>query len=127
VGSCPLDHFYQLARNLFFAAELARRTGRPHFGALGIAPAVTAEVIEAQAAAFRDEVLLPEYAGRVGVTHYERLVKELSVSGDEAAAAVGRFVASRLPAPPVPRRTQTARELRKQAEAKRKARLRCGL
>jgi hypothetical protein len=123
-GSCVLNRSYQLARTLFFAAELARTTNRPHFGALGIAPAATAEVIEAQVATFSDHVLLREHAGRVGVAHYERLVKELLESGDEAAAAVGRFVASRLPAPPAPRRTQTARELRKQAEAERKARLR---
>ena len=125
-GSCALQRSYQLARNLFFAAELARSTDRPHFGALGIAPAATAEVIEAQVAAFGAEALLPEHAGCVGVVHYERLVDELLASGDKAAAAVGHFVASRLPVPPAPRRTQTVRELRRQAEAERKARLRTG-
>jgi hypothetical protein len=69
-------------------------------------------------------VLLPEHAGRVGVAHYELLVEELLGSGDEVATAVGRFVAARLPAPPAPQRMQTARELRKLAEANRKARLR---
>ena len=127
-GSCPLDRFYQLSRNLFFAAELARRTGRPQFAALAIAPAATAGVIEGQVAACRDDVLLAEHADRVGVTHYERLVEGLSESGDEAAAAVGRFVASRLPSLAAGAcRTQTACELRKQAEAERRARFRHGL
>jgi hypothetical protein len=124
VGSCPLNRWYQLARTLFFAAELARLSDRPRFGALGIMPAATAKVVEEQAAGFKDEALLPEHAGRVAIAHYERLVEGLLESGDEAAAAVGRFVASRLPAPSATRRTQTARDLRKQAEAERKARLR---
>ena len=119
-GSCPLNRYYQLARNLFFAAELAQCTGRTHFAALGSAPAGKADAVEAEAAGFRQHVLRPEHAGRVAVTHYERLVESLLESGDEAAAAVGRFVAARLPAPPAPRRTQTVRELRKEAEARRR-------
>jgi hypothetical protein len=122
-GSCPLNRYYQLARNLFFAAELAQGTGRRHFAALGITPAGKADVIDAQAAAFRQHMLLPQHAGRVAVTHYERLVESLLESGDEAAADVGRFIAGRLPSPPAaPRRTQSARELRKEAEAQRRRR-----
>jgi hypothetical protein len=123
--TCPLNRSYQLARNLFFAAECARLQSKPHFAALGLAPAATAEVIERQVADFQRDVLGIEHAGRVAVAHYETLVGNLLRCGDEAAADVGRFVAALLPAPPaVPRRTETSRELRRRAEAERRARRR---
>jgi hypothetical protein len=122
---CPMNRFYQLARNLFFAAEYARTSGRAHFAVLTIAPAATAATVEKQVATFAQEVLRPEHAGRVAVVHYERLAELLMSCGDEAAADVGRFVAARLPAAPVaPPRTTTARELRRRAETARQARRR---
>jgi hypothetical protein len=121
--TCALNRHYQLARNLFFAAEYARATGREHVAVLAIAPAATAGVVERQVATFGAQVLRPEHARRVATVHYERLVELLLGCGDEEAAAVGRFVAARLPALPAsPPRTETVRELRRRVEADRRAR-----
>jgi len=91
VGSCPLARPYQLARNLFFAAELARLGGKPYFAAVSIAPAAAAATITAQTAAFAAGVLRTQHAGRVVVAHYETLVALLLASGDAAAGAVARL------------------------------------
>ncbi len=120
VGSCALARPYQLARDLFFAAELARRGGKPRFAALVVAPAATAAVVTAQTAAFAADVLRPEHAGRVAVVHYEALSALLLASGDAHAEAVGRFVAERLPAPRPAARSVPVRELRRRAEAARR-------
>ncbi len=122
-GNCPLNRFYQLARNLLFAAECARLGGKPHFAALCLVPAATAERVERQTLEMRCDVLRPEHAGRVATLHYERLAVLMTTCGDEATAAAGRFVAARLPSPPAgqPRR-ETVRELRRRAEAERRAR-----
>ena len=121
-GSCPLHRFYQLARTLFFAAQSARMCGRPAFAALVIVPAASAGLLERQAASFAAEVLLPEHAGKVAVAHYEELARIMNASGDEGAAEAGAFVAGLLPAAPPPARTEAARELRRRAEAERRAR-----
>ena len=122
-GSCVLHRYYQLARTLLFAAERARASGRREAAALVVAPAATAGALERQTAAFAGEVLLPALAGRVAVAHYEDLVRLLVSSGDARAAEAGAFVAGLLPsqAPP-PVRTETARELRRRAEAARRRR-----
>jgi hypothetical protein len=121
-GSCPLHRFSQLARTLLFAARSAQVSGRADFAALVIAPAATAGLLERQTSTFAAQVLLPEHAGRIAVAHYERLVRIMCASGDAQAAAVGSFVTGLLPAPPPPARTETARELRRRAEAERRAR-----
>lgn len=131
-GSCPLHRFGQLARTLFFAAELARRreaedglpAGTVSFAALVMAPAATAAGLERRVAAFRAGVLTPRVAGRVAMVHYERLA-DLLLAGSPDAARVGRFLSAKLqaarpaapdsPPPAGPPRTQTVRELARRA------------
>ena len=126
-GSCPLHRFYQLARTLFFAVRSAQLSGRRESAALVIAPAATAGLLERQTAVFAAEVLLPEHAGRVAVVHYERLAEVMLASADQEAVAVGAFVAGLLPvAPSAPPRAETARDLRRRAEAERRARRHAG-
>ena len=123
-GSCPLHRFQQLARTFLFAARCAQLQGKPRFAALVLAPAATSGLLERQTAAFAAEVLLPTHAGRVAAAHYEQLAGVLRASGDVEAAAAGAFVEGLLPVPSPPARTKTARELRRGAEAARRARLR---
>jgi hypothetical protein len=123
--TCALRTHSQLARTLLFAAACAQRDGRPFFAALTLVPAAAAEVVERQTAAFAADTLSPGHAGRVAVLHYERLVGLFEASGDPRAASVGTFLAARLPAAPAaPPRTETVRELRRRAEAERRARRR---
>lgn len=123
-GSCPLHRHFQLARNLLFAARYAELRGKRLFAALMIAPRASAELLEAQTAAFAQDVLSPALVGRVGVAHYELLVALLASCGEARAAAVGAFVSGLLPVPAPRVRAETARELRRRAEAGRHGALR---
>jgi hypothetical protein len=138
-GSCPLHRHFQLARTLLFARALAapmpaagpseqragrRACARRDFAALVVAPGATAGLLSRLVNGFAATTLRPEQAGRVAVAHYEDLVRLLAESGDPRAAALAGFVSGLLPhaSVPVGGRSPTARDLRRSAEAERRAR-----
>jgi hypothetical protein len=94
---CPFaDSNYQLVRNFLFAAALSERTGKPFFGVLTICPRTRAQRVEEQINAFRQMILLPEYAERIAVTYYEQYITYLRQSGDGSADELAGFLADRI-------------------------------
>jgi hypothetical protein len=85
---CPFsDGRYQLMRNITFASEFARLTGRDHFAFLVayVAASPSAAHTEALASAFAD-MLLPSARTRFGLVSYEAIA-EIAAEHDDRALA----------------------------------------
>jgi hypothetical protein len=83
---------FQLMRNVLFAAS----SGRTAWATLAIVPDVVSTVVRKQAAAFRDQVLRPEYQSRLAVATYEELVGLLGASRFDESRRLGEFLAERI-------------------------------
>ena len=95
--SCPLrGPEYQLMRNFLFAASRSRRTNVPLHGVITIAPAATSDLLREQVAAFRSQVLLPEYTDRIAHTTYEDYARLLRDSGDSSCMELAEFLKGRI-------------------------------
>jgi hypothetical protein len=81
---CPYRDTYQLMRNYLTASELARRDGKPYFGAIGIAPSGRSSVIREGVQRFVDDVLLPENRNCVAAVAYEDYLALLEDGSREA-------------------------------------------
>jgi hypothetical protein len=83
---------FQAMRNILFAAS----SGRAAWATLAIVPDRVSAALRAQANAFREEVLLPEYGDRLAVATYEDLIELLRVSAFDDSRKLGEFLAERI-------------------------------
>jgi hypothetical protein len=91
--ACPLrGPSFQLMRNVLFAAC----SGAPTWATLAIVPRVVNSVVQEQAAAFRHQVLRPEYRAQLAVSPYEDLIDLLTASRFDDSQRLGQFLAERI-------------------------------
>jgi hypothetical protein len=92
-GTCPFrDSSFQLMRNVLFAAS----SGAASWATLAIVPSRVSSVVQKQAAAFRDQILLPDYRSHLAVATYEDLIEVLCASRFEQSQRLGEFLAARI-------------------------------
>lgn len=83
---------FQVMRNLLFAAS----SGRAAWATLAIVPDRMSADLHAQASAFREQILLPDYGDRLAVATYEDLIELLRVSAFGESRKLGEFLAERI-------------------------------
>lgn len=88
---CPYRDIYQLMRTYLTASELARKDGKPFYGAIGIVPQARAGAISARVRRFQNRVLLAENANRVAAVDYEHYIEVLD-GGSADAKALAEFL-----------------------------------
>ena len=81
---CPFRDIFQLMRNYLTASELARASGQPFYGVIGIVPEAKSGAISAGVRRFQNKVLLPENANRVAAVDYEEYFAILDGGSAEA-------------------------------------------
>jgi hypothetical protein len=79
-------------RNFLFAASMAERDGKSHFGVLAIGPRRFAPVLSEQVAAFRQGILQDAFADHIAFLDYESYSDILNASGDPEAAELACFL-----------------------------------
>ena len=95
--SCPFSGpTYQLMRNFLFAARMAERDRKSFFGVLAICPENFSGVLGSQVAEFQQNVLRPEFRGRVKFLNYETLITHLRLVDDEEASALAEYLEERI-------------------------------
>lgn len=94
---CPLrGPNYQLMRNFLFAASMAERDGKSHFGVVTIGPHRFAPILSEQVAAFQKDVLQDQFSDRIAFVDYETYAGLLDNSGDPAAIELAHFIRERI-------------------------------
>jgi hypothetical protein len=83
---------FQAMRNMLFAASSARAA----WATLAIVPDRMGDVLRAQASAFREQILLPDYSDRLAVATYEDLIELLRASAFDESRKLGAFLAERI-------------------------------
>jgi hypothetical protein len=83
---------FQLMRNVLFASSSAAA----NWATLAIVPDRMSDVLRAQVSAFREQVLLREYADRLAVATHEDLIELLRASTFEESRKLGAFLAERI-------------------------------
>ena len=83
-------------RNFLFAASLAERDGKSHFGVLTIGPRRFAPVLAAQVEAFRRDVLQEEFAECIAFVDYESYADVLASMGSRQANDLADFIMDRI-------------------------------
>lgn len=87
---------YQLMRNFLFAASIAERDGKSRFGVLAIGPRRFAPLLAEQVAAFRRDILLPEFQDLIAFVDYEAYADILDAANDHDAAQLAEFLRERI-------------------------------
>lgn len=94
---CALRGFnYQLMRNFLFAAALAERDKKSHFGVLTIGPRRFSSILEDQVGAFRRDVLQDDFADLVAFVDYEEYADLLAEKASEHAVQLSGFLLERI-------------------------------
>ena len=90
---CPFrGSNFQLMRNVLFASS----SDLAAWATLAIVPDRMGDALRAQANAFREQVLLPEYGDRLAVAAYEDLIRLLHASAFDDSRRLGAFLAERI-------------------------------
>ena len=91
--ACPFrGPSFQLMRNVLFAAS----SGAATWATLAIVPKAVSAVVQEQAAAFRKQVLRPEYRTQLAVSPYEDLIDLLTASPFDDSQQLGQYLAERI-------------------------------
>ena len=83
-------------RNFLFAASIAERDRKSHFGVLAIGPRKYAPLLTEQVAAFRRDVLLPEFRDLIAFVDYEAYADILVAANVPDAAELAEFLRERI-------------------------------
>ncbi|SLN55163.1 hypothetical protein PEL8287_02950 [Roseovarius litorisediminis] len=87
---------YQLMRNFLFAASIAERDKKSRFGVLAIGPRKYASVLAEQVAAFRRDILLPDFRDLIAFVDYEEYADILDAANATDAAELAEFLRERI-------------------------------
>jgi hypothetical protein len=94
---CPLrGPNYQLMRNFLFAASLAERDGKSHFGVLTIGPRHFAPKLNRQVELFRNDVLQEVFFDRIAFIDYESYADVLASVGSNKTVGLADFLRERI-------------------------------
>ena len=95
--TCPFSGpYYQLMRNVLFAATLAEVKSRPYWGVVAICPEKNAFSLTRQVNSFKEKILLPEFHNRMKLIHYEDYISILN-SYEGQPSALGDHLEKYLP------------------------------
>ncbi len=83
-------------RNFLFAASIAERDRKSRFGVLAICPHRYAPVLAEQLAAFRRDILQPEFQDLIAFVDYEAYADILIAANDPDAAQLSEFLRERI-------------------------------